>query len=487
MTKLNKNFMARNITLMTDLYELTMAQGYFKHSKNEIAVFDMFFRTIPDDGGYCIAAGLESVIEFIQNIRFEKDDIEYLRNKGFDEDFLSYLENFKFTGTIEAVPEGTVVFPMEPLIKVIAPLSQAQFVETTMLSLVNHQTLIATKASRICYAAGDQSVIDFGLRRAHNLDAGNFGARAAIIAGCKATSDVYVGKTYGVNITGTMAHSWVESFDSEYEAFMAYANTYNDNIILLIDTYDTIKGAGNAIKVFEVLKKENRLPNNYGVRLDSGDLAYLSKKVRNMLDEAGFVDAKVCASNDLDERSIQSLKQQGAKIDVWAAGTKLITSYTSPTLGGVYKLSAIERNGSLVPKIKLSENEIKITNPGNKTLYRVIDKASKKFIADIIALADETFDENESMTIYDPEFPRKRKVLQKGTYTIIKLHKTIFKDGELVYDIPEFGKICSYCKEQLNSLWEEVRRFDKPHKYYVDLSDKLYDLKKKMIYERGGE
>lgn len=481
----NNNFGGRNLSLLTDRYQFTMMQGYFLQNRTEEAVFNVFYRKNPENGGYVIFSGLESVIEYIQNLKFEDDDIAYLRSKGFKEEFLSFLKNYKFDGTIECVPEGTVVFPNEPFIKVKAPLITAQFIETAMLNLVNFQSLIATKASRVCYAAGSDSVMEFGLRRAQGVDAGVLGARAAVIGGCSATSNEYAGKLYGINVAGTMAHSWVMSFDTEYNAFMTYANIYNDNVILLVDTYDIIKGTETAIEVFKVLKNEGRLPEHYGVRIDSGDLNYFSKRIDDMFRAEGFNNFTICASNDLDERLITSLKLQGAKINSWGVGTKLITSYDEAALGGVYKLANIKKDGVDIPKIKLSEDEIKVTNPGEKTIYRLVDTKTNMFLADIIALEGEEITATSDLTIYDPYFPRKRKTLKAGTFKVVNIMHKIFENGKCVYDVPELPQVIARCKEQLDSLWPEIRRFDNPHVYYVDLSDKLYDLKKKLIINNG--
>lgn len=476
------NFGERNLTLLTDLYQLTMMQGYFLQGRKETAIFNVFYRKNPENGGYVIFAGLESVIEYVENLHFSDSDIAYLRSLGiFKEEFLSFLKDFRFDGDIECVPEGTVIFPNEPFIKVKAPLVTAQYVETAILNLVNFQSLIATKTSRICYAANGDKVADFGLRRAQGPDAGILGARAAIIGGASSTSNVLAGKMYGEDESGTMAHSWVMSFPNEYDAFMAYANTYDNNVIFLVDTYDIIKGTKTAIEVFNRLKDEGRLPQKYGVRIDSGDLAYYSKEIKRMFKESGFDNPIICASNDLDERLIMSLKQQGAEINSWGVGTKLITSFNEPALGGVYKLAAIIKDGKMVPKIKISESEEKVTNPGDKTIYRLVDKESNMFLADIIALEGEIITNTSDLTIYDPYFPRKRKTLKAGTFKVENIMKKIFEKGECVYDIPELPEITKRCKVQLNSLWSEIRRFDNPHTYYVDLSDKLYDLKKELI------
>ena len=383
----------RNLTLLTDFYELTMMQGYYKNNSNEKVIFDAFYRNNPNGNGYAICAGLEQLIDYIKNLHFEEEDIEYLREqKIFDEDFLEYLTNFQFTGDIYAIPEGTVVFPMEPLVKVIAPIIEAQLVETAILNFINHQSLIATKAARVVYSAKGDGVMEFGLRRAQGPDAGTLGARAAVIGGCIGTSNVLAAKKYGVPALGTHAHSWIMSFEDELTAFRQYANLYSENITLLVDTYDTLKsGVPNAIKVFNELKSAGKMPKKYGIRLDSGDLAYLSKEAKKMLDQAGFSDAMITASSDLDEYLIDSLKTQGAAINSWGVGTKLITSKDCPAFGGVYKLAAIEKDGVFIPKIKLSDNTWKITNPGNKTVYRIYEKESGKIKADLIALTDEKY------------------------------------------------------------------------------------------------
>ena len=479
--------MARNLTLLTDLYQLTMMQGYFKNNINKRVIFDLFYRTNPSGGGYAITCGLEQVIEYIKNLRFTYEDIEYLRDLSiFDEDFLTYLSSFHFSGDIFAIPEGTVVFPKEPLLKVIAPIMEAQLIETSLLNIVNHQSLIATKAARVCYAANGDGVMEFGLRRAQGPDAGIYGARAAVIAGCVGTSNVLTGKLWNMPIKGTHAHSWIMSFKDEYTAFKTYADLYPHACILLVDTYDTLhSGVPNAIKVFTELREKGIELKNYGIRLDSGDLAYLSKKARIMLDEAGFTDAIISASSDLDEYLIDSLKAQGAKITSWGVGTNLITSKDCPAFGGVYKLAAIwdDEKDDFVPKIKLSENTAKITNPGNKTVYRLYDKESGKLRADLIALSGEVFDENNDLTIFDPVETWKKTTLQGGTYTIRELPVQIFKNGICTYESPTIEEICDYCKKEQETLWEESRRLVNPHKVYVDLSDKMFDMKKELLSE----
>jgi len=484
-----KKLKEKSLTLLTDLYELTMMQGYFKSNSNEIVVFDVFYRKNPSGSGYAIACGLEQVIDYIKNLKFSYEEIDYLRSlKIFEEDFLTYLSSFHFSGDIYAIPEGTVVFPKEPLIKVVAPIMEAQLVETALLNIVNHQSLIATKASRVVYAAQGDGVMEFGLRRAQGPDAGVYGARAAVIGGCVGTSCVLTGQRWDVPLKGTHAHSWVMSFKDEYTAFKTYANLYPDACLLLVDTYDTLRsGVPNAIRVFDELKAEGIKPSMYGIRLDSGDLAYLSKKARKMLDEAGYKDAIISASSDLDEYLIDSLKTQGAKITSWGVGTNLITSSDCPSFGGVYKIAAIQdsETGEFIPKIKLSENTEKITNPGNKTVFRLYEKETGKLKADLIALADETIDENKNLLIFDPIETWKKTTLTAGTYTVRELLVPIFEKGICVYESPDVNEIKEYCKGELDTLWDETRRLVNPHKVYVDLSDRLYDMKKRLLDERG--
>ncbi|MBB2181357.1 nicotinate phosphoribosyltransferase [Lachnospiraceae bacterium MD1] len=473
----------QNLTLLTDFYELTMMQGYYNNKNNEIVIFDVFYRENPSGSGYAICAGLEQVIDYIKELSFVKDDIEYLRSLNiFNEDFLSYLENFQFTGDIYAVPEGTVVFPMEPLVKVIAPIMEAQLIETALLNIINHQSLIATKASRVCYAAAGDPVMEFGLRRAQGPDAGTLGARAAVIGGCIGTSNVLSAKLYDVPALGTHAHSWIMSFDDEISAFRKYAEIYPLNTTLLVDTYDTLRsGVPNAIKVFEELRAAGKMPQRYGIRLDSGDLAYLSKKARKMLDAAGFTDATITASSDLDEYLIDSLKAQGAKINSWGVGTKLITSKDCPSFGGVYKLAAIQKNGIFIPKIKLSENQWKITNPGNKKIIRVYEKESGKVKADLIALADEEFSPENPLLLFDPLATWKKTYLEPNTYTLRELLVPIFLKGKCVYTSPSVMEIRDYCAKEQDSLWDEVRRLINPHIVYVDLSVRLYRMKTDLL------
>lgn len=475
---------SRNLTLLTDLYELTMMQGYFEKQNNEVVIFDMFFRENPDSAGYSIMAGLDQVIEYIKNLNFTYEDVDYLRNLGiFTDNFLNYLSGFHFSGSIYAIPEGTAVFPKEPLLKVIAPIMEAQLVETAILNIINHQCLIATKTSRVVYAAQGDGIMEFGLRRAQGPDAGLYGARAAMIGGCVGTSNVLAGQMFDVPVMGTHAHSWIMSFPDEYTAFKAYADLYPNACTLLVDTYDTLKsGIPNAIRVFQEMKEAGIKPKSYGIRLDSGDLAYLSKKARAMLDEAGFPDAVIAASNDLDEYLIHDLKMQGATITSWGVGTHLITSKNAPSFGGVYKLAAIQdKNGTFVPKIKISENTVKITNPGNKTIFRIYDKRSGKMKADLICFADETFDTEQDLFLFDPVDTWKKTRLKGGTYTMRELLVPIFINGECVYQSPSVMEIASYCKKEKETLWEETRRLFYPHKVHVDLSQKLFDVKEHLL------
>ena len=475
----------RNLTLLTDLYELTMMQGYFKEKDaNETVIFDAFYRSNPVGSGYSICAGLQQVIEYIENLHFEQDDIDYLRSTGlFEEDFLEYLKNFHFSGDIYAIPEGTVVFPREPLVKVIAPIMEAQLIETALLNIINHQSLIATKAARVVYAAKGDGVMEFGLRRAQGPDAGIYGARAAMIAGCIGTSNVLCGKMFHVPVKGTHAHSWIMSFPDELTAFRTYAKLYPTACILLVDTYDTLNsGVPHAIQVFKEMREAGIPLTFYGIRLDSGDLAYLSKKARKMLDEAGFPDASICASNDLDEYLLHDLKAQGAAINSWGVGTHLITSKDCPSFGGVYKLSAIKNeNGEFIPKIKISENTEKITNPGNKTIYRIYEKETGKIKADLICFADETFDESQDLLLFDPLETWKKTKLAGGTYTMREMLVPIFKNGECIYTSPSVTEIAEYCKQEKDSLWDETKRLFYPHRVYVDLSQRLYDVKKALL------
>ena len=473
-----------NISLMTDLYELTMMQGYFKNQMNERVVFDVFYRKNPCEGGYAIAAGLDQVIDYIKNLRFSEKDVSYLRSLGiFDEDFLEYLSGFRFTGDIYAIPEGTVVFPREPLVKVIAPIMEAQLVETALLTIINHQSLIATKAARVVYAAKGDGIMEFGLRRAQGPDAGIYGARAAVIGGCVGTSNVLTGQLFDVPVLGTHAHSWIMSFPDEYTAFKTYAKLYPNACTLLVDTYDTLRsGVPNAIRVFSEMRDAGIPLKHYGIRLDSGDLSYMSKRARKMLDAAGFDDAIIAASSDLDEYLIHSLKDQGAAINSWGVGTNLITSADCPAFGGVYKLAAIEApDGTFVPKIKLSENTEKITNPGNKTVYRIYGKQHRKIRADLICLADETFDPSQDMTVFDPIETWKKTRIKGGTYELRELLVPIFQKGECVYTSPSVMEIRDYCTAEKDTMWDETKRFYNPHQVYVDLSDKLFKIKAELL------
>ena len=483
--KFNNVSKERNITLIMDFYELTMSYNYFKlGKKDEIVYFDMFFRKNPDNGGMTIFAGLQQLIECIKDMRFTEGDIEYLRQQNkFDEDFFEYLRDFKFTGTIYSVQEGTPVFPYEPLITVKAKLIEAQLIETFLLVTINHQSLIATKAHRICQEAKGRAVMEFGARRAQGYDGAHYGARAAYIGGVSGTATVSAGEDFGIPVLGTMAHSFVQSFDSEYEAFKAYATVYPDSCTLLVDTYDTLKsGVPNAIRVAEEVLKPmgKRLA---GIRLDSGDISYLTKKARMMLEVAGLTDCKITVSNSLDEYLIRSILEQGAQIDSFGVGENMIVSKSSPVFGGVYKLAAVEKNGDIVPKIKISENVEKITNPGYKKLYRIIEKETGKAMADIMALHDEEMDENQDLTIYHQSNAWKYKKIYAGTYELKPLHVPVFEDGECVYPTYSLQEIREYSNQQKDLLWDELFRLEYPHIYYVDLTKKLLDLKLKMLEE----
>ena len=474
---------SNNLTMMTDLYELTMMQGYFFEGNEDKVVFDVFYRKNPSGSAYAITCGLDQVIDYIKNLSFSYEDIDYLRGLGiFKEDFLSYLAGFHFSGDIYAIPEGSVVFPKEPLVKVIAPIMEAQLVETAILNIINHQSLIATKASRVDYAAGG-GVMEFGLRRAQGPDAGTLGARAAVIGGCTGTSNVLAGELYGIPVQGTHAHSWIMSFPDEYTAFKKYSELYPDACILLVDTYDTLKsGVPNAIRVFTEMREAGIPLTFYGIRLDSGDLAYMSKKARKMLDEAGFPDAVISASSDLDEYLINSLKDQGAAITSWGVGTNMITSSDCPAFGGVYKLAAVQdENGEFIPKIKLSENSEKITNPGNKTVFRLYDNETGKIRADLIALADESYDADKDLLIFDSIETWKKTTLKGGTYHVRELLVPVFLKGECVYTSPSVMEIRDYCKKEQETLWDETRRLTNPHQVYVDLSDKLFRIKTGLL------
>ena len=478
---------AMNLTLLTDLYELTMMQGYFKNPTDQIVVFDAFYRKNPCDGGSAIVAGLEQIIEYIRDLHFTPDDICYLRSLNmFEPEFLEYLRGFHFTGDIYAIPEGTVVFPREPLVKVIAPVMEAQLVETAILNILNHQSLIATKAARVVYAAKGDGIMEFGLRRAQGPDAGIYGARAAVIAGCVGTSNVLTGQMFGVPVKGTHAHSWIMSFPDEYTAFKTYADMYPNACILLVDTYDVLgSGVPNAIRVFKEMKAAGLPMKGYGIRIDSGDLAYLSKKAYEMLDEAGFGDAIISASSDLDEYLIDSLKAQGAKINSWGVGTNMITSKDCPAFGGVYKLAGVKtpEEKEFTPKIKLSENTEKVTNPGNKIIYRIYDKKTGKIRADLICLEGETYDENNDLIIFDPIETWKKTKLKGGTYTLRELLVKVIDKGEPCYESPSVMEIQAICKKEQETLWDETRRLVNPHEVYVDLSDKLYKIKSELLEE----
>lgn len=477
-----------NLTLLTDLYEMTMMQGYFKSNQNRTVIFDAFYRTNPSDGGYAICAGVEQVIDYIENLHFDADDIAYLRGlQIFDEDFLAYLSDFRFSGDIYAIAEGSVIFPREPLIKVVAPIMEAQLVETAILNIMNHQCLIATKAARVCYAADGDGVMEFGLRRAQGPDSGTYGARAAMIGGCAGTSNVLAGQMFDVPVLGTHAHSWIMSFPDEYTAFREYARLYPNACTLLVDTYDTLKsGIPNAIRVFTEMRDAGIPLTSYGIRMDSGDLAYLSKQARTMLDEAGFPDAVIAASNDLDEYLIQSLKSQGATITSWGVGTNLITSKDCPAFGGVYKLAAIEGDdGHFIPKIKLSENTEKVTNPGNKTVYRIYDHETGKIKADLICLVGETFDETQDMLLFDPNEPWKKTTLPGRSYHMKELLIKVVENGRRCYTSPSVMEIRTICTREKDTLWDENKRFINPAEIHVDLSQRLYDMKQELLSQHS--
>lgn len=475
----------QNYTMLCDFYQLTMGNGYFKTKHAErTAYFDLFFRRVPDSGGYAICAGLEQVIEYIENLHFSGEDIDFLRSKGiFSEEFLEYLRGFKFEGDLFAVPEGTPVFPNEPLITVRAPSIQAQLVETMLLLLVNHQSLIATKASRIVRAAKGRAISEFGSRRAQGTAGAILGARAAYIGGCTGTACVIADEMYGVPATGTMAHSWVQMFDSELEAFEEYCRVYPNGAVLLVDTYNVLKsGVPNAIKAFDnILKPRGARP--VGIRLDSGDIAYLSIEARKMLDAAGYPDCKIVASNSLDEHIITDLINQGAKVDLFGVGERLITASSEPVFGGVYKLCATEEDGVITPKIKISENVVKITNPHYKKLYRIFDNKTGKAAADLICVHDERIDETKPLELFDPDFTWKRKTMTD--FTAKELQVPVFLNGKRAYKSPSIVEIREYCAEQLGTLWESVLRFENPHAYYVDLSQKLWDIKQKLLSDKG--
>ena len=471
----------KNLTMIMDLYELTMANGIFTSDmRDTVTYFDMFFRRVPDDGGYAIMAGLEQLIEYMNNLRFGEDDIEYLKNLNlFSDEFIDYLKNFKFTCDVWAVPEGTVIFPHEPIVTVRGPAMQALMLETMLLLTINHQSLIATKANRIVRAANGRPVMEFGARRAHGYGAAYYGARAAIIGGCAGTSCLLTAKDFGVAASGTMAHSWVQLFDDEYTAFKTYAEKYPDSCMLLVDTYNVLKsGIPNAIKVFDdVLKPLGKRP--LGIRIDSGDITYITKKTRKMLDDAGYSDCKICISNSLDEYLIRDMIFQGAQVDSYGVGERLITASSEAVFGGVYKLAAVEKKGEIIPKIKISENAAKITLPGVKIPWRLYDRETGKAIADVIALNTEKIDQSEPYEIFDPDHTWKRKVVTD--FIAKKLQVKIFENGRQVYTSPSVKEIAKYRADQVDSLWDEVKRFENPHTYYVDLSEELWNLRHELL------
>ena len=475
-----------NMSMLCDFYELTMSNGYFNYGyKDKITYFDVFYRSVPDNGGFAIAAGLEQVVEYIQNLHFSKEDIDYLRGRNiFCEEFLEYLANFRFTGDIYAVPEGTPIFPKEPMMTVRAPAIQAQLIETYVLLALNHQSLIATKANRVVRAAQGRTVLEFGSRRAQGVDGAVLGARAAYIGGCAGTACTISDQLFGVPAGGTMAHSWVQMFDTQYEAFKTYCEIYPNNPTLLVDTYNTLKkGIPDAIRAFNEVLRPRGL-TKCGIRLDSGDMTYLTKKARQMLDDAGWESCQISVSNSLDEYIIQDLLQQGAKIDLFGVGERLITAKSEPVFGGVYKLVAVEDDsGEIKPKIKISENVGKITNPHFKKLYRFYGRDTGKAIADYLCVHDESVDDSQDITIFDPEATWKRKTVYN--YEARELHVPIFKNGELVYKLPTLQEIQDYCRKEVDSLWDEVKRFDYPHSYYVDLSKKLWEIKYNLLCENA--
>lgn len=470
-----------NLTMLTDFYEITMANGYFQTGMaDDIAYFDMFFRRVPDGGGYAIMAGLEQVIDYLKNLSFTEEDIEYLRKKGiFCEEFLDYLRHFKFTCDVWAVPEGTPIFPHEPILTVRGPVMQAQFVETMILLTINHQSLIATKANRIVRASKGRPVMEFGTRRAHGADAAISGARAAYIGGCAGTACAIADRDHGISALGTMAHSWVQMYPDEYSAFKKYAEIYPDNCVLLVDTYNVLKsGVPAAIRVFKEMK-----PRKMGIRIDSGDITYLTRKARKMLDDAGLQDCKITISNSLDEYIIRDVLLEGACIDSFGVGERLITAKSEPVFGGVYKLAALETDGVMVPKIKISENVEKITNPGFKKLYRLYDKDTNKALGDVITLADETIPEVDGYEIFDPNAVWKRKTLRN--YYVRDLRVQVFDKGQCVYESPDIEEIKAYAAQQVDTLWDETLRFENPQTYYVDLSQKLWDMKHQLLKEHN--
>ena len=477
-------FHGRNLTMLTDFYEITMANGYFVNGfQDMVCYFDMFFRKLPDQGGFAIMAGVEQLVDYLSNLSFSEEDLDYLRSRRlFDERFLAYLRDFKFACDVWAIPEGTPIFPGEPIVTVRGPAIQAQFIETMVLLAINHQSLIATKANRIVRAAQGRAVMEFGSRRAQGFDGAIYGARAAYIGGCVGTACTISDQRFGVPALGTMAHSWVQLFDSEYEAFKAYAQAYPQNCTLLVDTYNVLKsGVPNAIRVFnEVLAPLGCRPA--GIRIDSGDITYLSRKARKLLDDAGFEDCQICASNSLDEYIIRDMLMQGAKVDSFGVGERLITSSSEPVFGGVYKLVAVEgKDGAIIPKIKISENVSKITTPCFKSVWRLFDRESDKAIADVITLRDEVIDDERPYTIFDPNHTWKRKTVEN--FHAVPLMVQIFKGGERVYTPRALNAIKAYCQAQVDTLWEEVTRFENPHAYYVDLSQKLWDEKNRMLSE----
>ncbi len=470
----------RNLTMLTDFYELTMANGYFENGMGDtISYFDLFFRNVPENGGFAIMAGLDQAIDYMNNLKFDDDDIDFLRSKGiFCEDFLTYLKNFEFKCDVWAIPEGTPIFPNEPVMTVRGPAIQAQFVETMLLICINHQSLIATKANRIVRAAEGRPVMEFGSRRAQGFDGAIYGARAAYIGGCCGTACTITDKEMGTPALGTMAHSWIQMFDSELEAFRAYAKSYPKGTTLLVDTYNVLKsGVPNAITVFKEMRARGEKPA--GIRIDSGDITYLSKCARQMLDDEGFPDVKIVASNSLDEYIIRDILMQGAKIDSFGVGERLITSKSEPVFGGVYKLAAIEKDGEIIPKIKVSENVTKITNPDFKEVWRLFDTSTGKAIADVLTCRGEVIDDTRPYVIFDPEHTYKRKLL--SNFSAVKLMERIFDGGKCVYASPSAEDIKAYCAAQLDTLWDELKRFEYPHKYYVDLSQKLWDKKNKLL------
>lgn len=478
--------MKRNLTMLTDFYEITMSNGYFKYGFQEKrAVFDMFFRKIPDEGGFAIFAGLEQLIDYLKNLNFTDEDIAYLREKGqFSEEFLEYLANFKFECDIWSVQEGMPVFPYEPVVVVCGPIIQAQLIETMVLLTINHQSLVATKANRICRAAQGRPISEFGSRRAQSYDAAILGARATYIGGCAATACALADRDYGIPAVGTMAHSWVQVFDSEYDAFKNYAEVYPDNCVFLVDTYNVVKsGIPNVIRVAnEVLAPMGKRPK--AVRIDSGDIAYLSKKARAMLDEAGYQDCKIMASNSLDEYIIRDLLLQGAQVDLFGVGENLITSKSDPVFGGVYKLAAVEKNGEFIPKIKVSETIEKITTPCFKDVYRIYNRETGQAIADYVTVRGEKVDDSKPITIFDPNATWKKKTITNFEARSILVQ--VFEKGECIYHLPKLEDIKSYCAEQIDNLWDEVKRFEHPHRYYVDLSDTLWKERNQLL-ERVAE